>query len=566
MPKNDYSSWSKEDLIEKVNALEKRKKYGLVWDSAREPEKVILDCQKELPVLKEDKTKEIITNPNQPTHVLIEGDNYHALSVLNYTHQKAIDVIYIDPPYNTGSNSWKYNNKFVNSEDSFRHSKWLSFMSARLRLSRNLLKDDGIIIVTIDDHEIGNLILLMDDIFREENRLGVVTIMHNPRGRSDDKFFATSHEYALFYGRNLKYSKTYRLKLTEEQANQFPLEDTISRYRLLPLKRTGSNSTPDKRPNLYYPLYFNINTKTITSKHRDGKEWTTIYPVDSNGGKRVWRWGKTSFEERAATEIVVKGENGKYAILAKDRIKAGRKPKTVWVDPKYDASSHGTILLQQMFNQSQTFDYPKSLYAVIDTLQICVLEKKAATVLDFFAGSGTTGHAIMELNKADGGTRQFILSTNNENNICTDVCYPRLEQVIKGYTSAKGDPFGGLGGNLKYYATSFVPATPTDKNKELLTKQSIEMLTLKEDTFEKVAENPSYVIYRNSDKYTGIIFDQLSFDQFKKAVANVNIPISIYIFTLADDDFSDDFADMRGLIKICAIPESILRVYRRIFR
>jgi len=137
---------------------------------------------------------------------------------------------------------------------------------------------------------------------------------------------------------------------------------------------------------------------------------------------------------------------------------------------------------------------------------------------------------------------------------------------MQGYKNMDGETVEGLDGNLKYYKTGFVPAAPTDKNKELLTKQSVEMLTLKEGTFEKVTENDSFAIYRNPDKYTGIIFDQLSFGQFKKAVANVNIPISLYIFSLVDDDFSDDFADMGGLIKICAIPESILRVYRRIFR
>ncbi len=192
--------------------------------------------------------------------------------------------------------------------------------------------------------------------------------------------------------------------------------------------------------------------------------------------------------------------------------------------------------------------------------------EKDSVVLDFFAGSGTTGHAVLDLNKEDGGRRQFILCTNNENNICTDVCYPRINRVMKGYNNSKDEGIEGLGGNLKYYRTEFVPAEPTDKNKELLTRQSIEMLTLKEGTFEKVTDNPSYVIYRNSDRYTGIIFDQLSFDEFKKTVAKVNKPISLYIFSLADEDFSDDFADMRGLVKICAIPESILRVYRRIFR
>jgi len=145
------------------------------------------------------------------------------------------------------------------------------------------------------------------------------------------------------------------------------------------------------------------------------------------------------------------------------------------------------------------------------------------------------------------------------------VCYPRIEKVMKGYRDPKGEDIEGLCGNLKYYTTAFVPACPTDKNKELLTKQSIEMLTLKEGTFEKVTEHPSYVVYRNSDKYTGVIFDQLSFATFKKEISKVNKPVSLYVFSLADEDFSDDFADMRGLVKICAIPESILRVYRRIF-
>ncbi len=188
-----------------------------------------------------------------------------------------------------------------------------------------------------------------------------------------------------------------------------------------------------------------------------------------------------------------------------------------------------------------------------------------AVVLDFFAGTGSTAYSVLELNNEADRNYQFILCTNNENGICSDICYPRLKKLMKGDKAAKTN-MKGLGGNLKYYKTAFVPAAPTDKNKELLTKQSIEMLALKEGTFEKVTENPSYVIYRDSDKYTGIIFDQLSFAEFKKAIVKVNKPISLYIFSLADEDFSDDFADMKGLIKICAIPEAILRVYRRIFR
>lgn len=163
MENNDYQNWSKVELIKEIKRLKKRKKYGLVWED--KPEEVVEMCKEKLPVVKEVKNKEIITDKNKPVNLLIEGDNYHALSVLNYTHEKKIDVIYIDPPYNTGSNKWIYNNKYIDSEDEFRHSKWLSFMSKRLKLARNLLKDNGVIIVTIDDYEIHSLGLLMDEIF-----------------------------------------------------------------------------------------------------------------------------------------------------------------------------------------------------------------------------------------------------------------------------------------------------------------------------------------------------------------------------------------------------------------
>jgi adenine-specific DNA-methyltransferase len=205
-PRNDYSDWSKEDLIKKIKALEKRKKYGLVWDTEREPEKVVLDCQKELPVLKEIKKNEIHSGEDAVTHILIEGDNYHALSVLNYTHEKRVDVIYIDPPFNTGSRSWKYNNNYIEKDDPYRHSRWLSFMSSRLKLARNLLADDGIIVVAIDDYEYHTLRALMDELYDENRRLGTIVVVHNPRGRNDDKFFATMHEYMLVYGRNIDHT------------------------------------------------------------------------------------------------------------------------------------------------------------------------------------------------------------------------------------------------------------------------------------------------------------------------------------------------------------------------
>src|SRR3989339_294033 len=171
MGKNNYQDWTKEDLIQEIKRLKKRKKYGLVWDEEKTKEKFESDAEGKLPVLVEDKKKEIITHADKPTNILIEGDNYHALSVLNYTHQGKIDVIYIDPPYNTGNKSWKYNNSYVELDDSFKHSKWLSFMSKRLKLAKNLLSEEGIICVTIDDHELPRLWMLLEEVFGEDNHL-----------------------------------------------------------------------------------------------------------------------------------------------------------------------------------------------------------------------------------------------------------------------------------------------------------------------------------------------------------------------------------------------------------
>ena len=188
-----------ENLRSQVEKLKQRKKYGIVWDAEREPEKVVLDCRKKLPILVEDKKKEIKGNGEDLVNLLIEGDNYHTLSVLNYTHKGKIDVIYIDPPYNTGNKSWKYNNHYVEKEDTFKHSKWINFMEKRLKLARNVLRDDGVICITIDEYEQAPLRLLCDEIFGESNYLGTVCIRNNPSGRTRKSSISLQHEYALFY-------------------------------------------------------------------------------------------------------------------------------------------------------------------------------------------------------------------------------------------------------------------------------------------------------------------------------------------------------------------------------
>src|ERR1035437_3556963 len=199
---NKYDTYTREQLLAEVEKLSKRKKYGLVWEEEKTKEKFEKEAEGKLPVLVEDKKREIKTDPNKPVNILIEGDNYHALSVLNYTHPKAIDVIYIDPPYNTGNNDFKYNDNFVDKEDTYRHSKWLAFMSKRLKLAKILLKSTGVIFISIDDNEVANLKLLCDDIFMENNFIALLPTIMNLKGNQDEFGFAGTHEYTLVYVKN----------------------------------------------------------------------------------------------------------------------------------------------------------------------------------------------------------------------------------------------------------------------------------------------------------------------------------------------------------------------------
>ncbi|MEO0131099.1 MAG: site-specific DNA-methyltransferase, partial [candidate division WOR-3 bacterium] len=289
MAKNNYQNWTKEELIKEIERLKKRKKYGLVWED--KPEDVVEMCKDKLPVVKEIKNKEIITDKNKPVNLLIEGDNYHSLSVLNYTHEKKIDVIYIDPPYNTGNKDFIFNDHYVDKEDAYRHSKWLSFMEKRLKLAKNLLKDTGVIFISIDINELAQLKLLLDspDLFGEKNLLGIISVINNFKGRSDDKFFATANEFLLVYAKNENKAVIKGVKLTDEQLEEYDEEDEISRYKLISLRKTGKGWKREDRPNMFYPVYFNEKTGEITLEKKQG--FIEILPI-TKGEQGRWRWYK----------------------------------------------------------------------------------------------------------------------------------------------------------------------------------------------------------------------------------------------------------------------------------
>lgn len=258
--------------------------------------------------------------------------------------------------------------------------------------------------------------------------------------------------------------------------------------------------------------------------------------------------------------------NGKprKKVFLRERQQEGQSAINFWFGREYGDNLSASAELNNLFGGERVFDNPKPVNLMKMILRIKT--NKDSLILDFMAGTGTIGQAVLELNKEDGGNRQFILATNNESNICTDVCYPRIKKVITGYRNLKGEKVAGLGSNLKYFKTYFVGAEPTDKNKIKLTEQATEMLCIKEGTFGKVLDQKNFKIFKNIDHYTGIIFDQAAIPVFKKAIKDIKGKFSVYVFSLGDETFDDEFKDVKQKVKLSPIPEAILRVYRRIFR
>lgn len=548
----DYDSWNKSRLIDEIRRLSARKKYGLVWED--KPEDVVEKCKTELPVLEEVEERAIESDPSLPTNFIIEGDNYHALSVLNYTHEGRFDVIYIDPPYNTGAKNWKYNNDYVDKDDAYRHSKWLSFMRKRLALSKPLLKKNGVLICAIDKHEHAHLCVLLEEIFPNYEQHSV-TIVHNPKGAQGTNFSYT-HEYAIFvFPENNKAVKD-RI-LTED-------EIYVSN-----LRNWGGESERTDAKNCFYPIKIrdnqivgfgdvapdDLHPATSNEPQEDGT--ILVWPIDEKGIERKWRYARQSVEEIIDALRVKTSKKGVIQIMiAKDY----GTYKTVWMDKKYDASEFGTKLLRTII-PSCDFDYPKSLYTVRDCLFAVIKDNQRASILDFFAGSGTTGHAVLDLNKEDGGKRQFILCTNNENNIAEDVTYPRIKNVIRGYEDVEGIP-----ADVRYFRTALIPKSEvSDDTRRSLIAKSTEMLCVKESTFKKVVDNKKFKIYRNQEQATGILFDLDAIEEFKKKLNETGLPANIYVFSLTSDNFSEDFEDLQIKHCIRPIPEGILEVYRKIF-
>lgn len=378
--------------------------------------------------------------------LLINSENFQALELLQEKCSERVQNIYADPPYNTSASEIMYKN-------SYKHSSWLSLLEDRIRLGKKLLLDSGIQCTTIDDVEQSRLSLLLQDTFAELPE--TVTIRIKPSGRPIPNGFAISHEYALFSKKNLGTSIA-RLTHSEEQAARYREKDDKGRFLWELLRKAGSNSFRENRPTMYYPLFVNTNSLIVRLPKMRYEERTSefvleeqpladeqiVFPIKDDGKEGRWYYGV----ERAVNEQhelkAVRNNRSSFDIYRRRRPNEGVQPTTSWIDSKYSATEHGTDLLKRLFGQQEKFSYPKSVYAVEDCLRVSGMQSKSIA-LDYFAGSGTTGHAVINLNREDNGNRKYILCEMAE--YFNSVTKPRIEKVIYSEDWKDGKPVSRKG-------------------------------------------------------------------------------------------------------------------------
>ena len=563
-----------EEKSELLRLIRTKKKYGLVWED--KPEDVERKLVDHLPVLEEVMERAIISDDaDAPNHILIEGDNLEALTALSYTHAGKIDVIYIDPPYNTGNKDFVYNDSFVDKEDGYRHSKWLSFMDKRLRIAKQLLSEKGVIFISIDDNEQAQLKLLCDEIFGERNFVAKFD-WRKKTGANDAKDIAVITESILLY--SVSKPTTIEAKIwnrDEGSRNQkrFKFSDefveTRGKYYLDTLDRGGLQYSDSMNYGIEAPdggiLYPNGRSEFVN----DG--W-------------IWKWGKEKVKwgiENKFLEFVKskKSSGSQYTIKYKVyenvdneghiRKNVGRAFSNFILEP---INQQGNSELSSVFGGKVPFSNPKPLGLLKYLLNTLVL--KDSTILDFFAGSGTTLHATMQLNAEDDGHRQCILVTNNENGICENVTYERNRRVIQGYTTPKGVEVAGLSGNnLRYYKTKLLPRRQSIKNKRALVNVSTDLLCIKNDVYTEQTHFAGRRLKTACARYFDdgrtrmlVIYNELTVDAFAQTISQMEVEgkILIYVFSNTRYAFDDNFEEVLDRVELCALPAAIYDAYRNL--
>ena len=557
------------NLIKRVNTLEgltdkersallgllrENKTYGLVWED--KPEDVEERLRDELPILTEVPERAIISeDKDAPNHILIEGDNLEALATLAYTHEGKIDIIYIDPPYNTGNNDFIYNDSYVDKEDSYRHSKWLSFMSRRLRIAKKLLSAYGVIFISIDDNEQADLKILCDSIFMPSNFCGQFIWRKKSGGGQTDRYFVTEHEYILVYQATNKFC--WKDIQIEKSRKNYKYQDEKGSYNLIKLEKWGSSAHKEDRPSMYFLI-----------KNPDGEDF---YPVAPDGKAGRWRVGVKKMQTLIKDNLI-EWKNGipyEKDYYSETEVKT-KTQKSRSILYNVGETGDGSNLLTNIFREKDVFQNPKPLSLIKELIS----HNSANYILDFFSGSGTTLHATMQLNAEDGGNRQCILITNNENNICENITYKRNQLVINGYTDLNNEEVPGLTkNNLRYYRTGFVGRSRSMQNMRKLVNLATDMLCIKENLYTEQNTFGGQKTYKGVFRYFDdgkkqmlIIYREEVIDELVDIIYDLDIiqPIKVYVFSPSEDPWEGSFDDVSDKVELCALPQAIYNTYRRI--
>lgn len=547
------------------------------------------------------------TDPEAPFHTVINAENLHALNLLTYTHRHKVDCIYIDPPYNTRDKDWKYNNDYVDGDDQYKHSKWLSFMEKRLELAKELLNpEDSVLIVTIDEKEVHRLALLLSDMFPAA-KTQMVTIVIQNAGSTRAQELGRVEEFAFFV-----FLGAARPAMVKDDLLNAAPSTKVDKVRWESLLRSGTGSSRSENPGLFYPVFIDNETGKIVGcgesapVDKDRDYWNTpdgthaVWPVKKSGGDGRWRctqdtlmglvdagfarsgatdpetgkgtiWylGRASRTKIGTGEFEITGRDGQGAVKVEVASPTDKTfpAKTVWNRQRHHAGWHGTNLLGQ-FLTDRKFPFPKSLYAVEDAIRIVVKDKPNATVLDFFSGSGTTAHAVMRLNKQDGGQRRSISVTNNEVSfeeakkltkdgfrpgdpewerlgICDYVTKPRIEAAITGKTP-EGEPIkgdykftdefpmaDGFEANARFFTLTYEP--PTMVRHGLAYKQIAPLLWMRAGQFGRVIESIPDHGWDVAESH-GVLERTSAAEAFAEAVREAGTVTTVFV--VADDDLT----------------------------
>lgn len=565
---------SSEEKAALLQLIRGHKKYGLVWED--KPEDIEDRLREELPILVErndDKIHPIISdNPDAPNHIIIEGDNLAALTELTYTHAGKIDVIYIDPPYNTGNKDFVYYDDFsddyrkipfVEREDSFRHSKWLSFMKRRLSIAKILLSDRGVIFISIDNNEFANLKLLCDEIFKEKNFIEMLKWKRKKQPSFLAKHTAAVMEYVLVYAHDFSLLEKLSIDTVSDSTKKIL---NIANQVCTRFVGKGIRVKLPGRGVIKAGEYVNKTLSVCFNQDIHYADGRTLNDVEMTG---KFADNQSRMDQFVREDLIFITAN--YGLRRDVSEEEKNKRKSI-TDMLVDwGDNQESEMEQRDIFGSRLFDYAKPTRLIYNLVKS--FNSRTSVILDFFAGSGTTLHAVMQLNADDGGKRTCILCTNNEKNICEDVTYERNKRVILGYTKPNGEFVEGLhDNNLRYYRTEFLSRERTVKNMRRLVQASTGLLCIKNDLYTEALFggrklNPTYARYfEHGGRRMLVIYDERAIPFIADIIKTMpkGEIIKVYVFSHGSYAYDDEFVEVADRVTLCALPQAIYDAYRKV--